>query len=341
MRTHKNLFEKIISFQNLLKATKLAQRGKRFKPSTACFNFRMEEELLRLQQELTTKIYEPGQYHHFTVFEPKERIISAASYRDRVVHHAIHNILEPIFDPIFIFDSYATRKGKGTHAAINRFQAFAKICPYVLKCDVRQYFSSIDHEILKGLIRRKIACKDTLWLLDRIIDSHTSETSDHLPLFHRAVGIPIGNLTSQFFANIYLNGFDHYMKENLHCRFYVRYMDDFVIFHHDKGFLQYAKESIRGYLAGLHLFLHEEKCRIYKTEKGVAFLGMVIFPFHRRLKRSNVVKFKKRLRQLKELYKKRLIGLPKVRQSICSWIGYACHANTMTLRRLVLEDAVF
>ena len=170
MRRHRDLFEKIISFQNLLRAARLAQRGKRFKNNTARFNFHLEREFWRLRQELSDKSYQPGGYYHFTIYEPKERLISAAPYRDRVVHHAIHNVLEPIFDPTFIHDSYATRKYKGTHAAIDRFQKFARIKPYVLKCDIQKYFPTIDHEILLRLIEKKVACRDTMgliWLFTR------------------------------------------------------------------------------------------------------------------------------------------------------------------------------
>ncbi len=165
MRRHRNLYGKIISFQNLLLAAKLAQRGKRFKGSTAGFNFSLERELWNLHEELAEKRYEPGAYRHFTIYEPKKRLISAAPYRDRIVHHAMHNILGPLFDPTFIHDSYATRKYKGTHAAIDRFQKFAQINPYVLKCDIQKYFPSIDHEILIRLIERKIDCVDTMWLI--------------------------------------------------------------------------------------------------------------------------------------------------------------------------------
>lgn len=170
MRRHKNLYQDIISFQNLLKAAKLAEKCKRFKYSTARFNFYLENELWALHHQLANKTYEPGKYRQFLIFEPKKRVISAAPYRDRVVHHAIHNILEPIFDPTFIHDSYATRKGKGTHAAIDRFQQFAQKTKYVLKCDIRQYFPSIDRRMLSNLIARKIACKNTMWLIEKILD---------------------------------------------------------------------------------------------------------------------------------------------------------------------------
>lgn len=170
MRRRKNLFEKIISFQNLLLAAKLAQRGKRFKKATLKFNSMLEDELWMLHQELMEDTYQPGLYRHFTIYEPKKRLISAAPYRDRVVHHAIHNILEPIFDSTFIHDSYATRKGKGTHAAIDQFQKFAQKNRYVLKCDIRQYFPSIHRDILLALIERKISCPNTMNLIKKIVN---------------------------------------------------------------------------------------------------------------------------------------------------------------------------
>jgi RNA-directed DNA polymerase len=172
MRRHKNLYKDIISFANLLKAARLAQRGKRYKTPTARFNYYLENELWCLHEELAQKRYKPGRYRHFTIYEPKRRVISAAPYRDRVVHHALHNVLEPIFDPTFIYDSYATRKGKGTHAALDLFQRFTRRCSYALKCDIQKYFPSINRRILVSLIKRKIACADTLWLVERILESH-------------------------------------------------------------------------------------------------------------------------------------------------------------------------
>lgn len=340
MRTHKNLYPKIVSFQNLLKATRLSQRCKRFKNPVARFNFFLEKELWRLHCELAEKRYEPGPYRHFAIYEPKKRIISAAPYRDRVVHHAIHNVLEPVFEPTFISDSYATRKGKGTHAAIDRFQEFAKKNTYILKCDIRKYFPSINQQILMRLIKRKVACPDTLWLVQKVLDSHHM-MADSLHSQPALAGIPIGNLTSQFFANIYLNGLDHFIKENFGCRFYLRYMDDFAVFHDDKEFLWFVKEVVVQYLFGLRLHLHENKCRIFKTTAGTPFLGMILFPDNRRLKHDNVIRFKKRLKRFQKLYKNGPEKWPHIHQSILSWIGHASHADTSRLRNLILEEVVF
>jgi len=186
MKTRKHLFDQIISFENLYKAAKLAQKGKRFKLATLRFNFFLEKELWVLHKELSEKSYQPGKYFHFEIYEPKKRLISAAPYRDRVVHHAIHNILEPIFDPMFIFDSYATRKEKGTHKAIDRAQSFAQKNKYVLKCDIQKYFPNINREVLMSLIQKKIACKNTLWLIQKILDSHSLEPELH-PSIHPSI----------------------------------------------------------------------------------------------------------------------------------------------------------
>lgn len=178
MRTHDNLFEEIISFQNLLKAARLAQRNKRFKNSTAFFNMKLEKELWRLHEDLKSKHYKPGKYRQFTIYEPKKRLISAAPYRDRVLHHAVNNVLYSIFDKTFIDNSFATRMGKGTHAALDQFQNYANQCRYVLKCDVRQYFPNINHGILMSLIRKKLKCADTLWLIERILASQGTNGTD-------------------------------------------------------------------------------------------------------------------------------------------------------------------
>ncbi|MEL7250815.1 MAG: hypothetical protein AAFO03_20470 [Bacteroidota bacterium] len=171
MKTYKGLFEQIISFENLLQAAKRSQRGRRFKPNVAAFHQRLEEEVLTLQSSLRDKSYRPGGYRTFHIYDPKKRMISAAPYHDRVVHHALCQITEPLFERTFVYDSYANRKGKGTHRAIERYQYYAQRFPYVLKCDVRKFFPSLDHQILKQALRWKIACADTLWLVDLIIDN--------------------------------------------------------------------------------------------------------------------------------------------------------------------------
>ena len=251
MKRHGNLWPRMISFRNLLLASHKAKRGKRFRPSVAEFEFRLEPELLRLQEELRDKTYRPGNYRSFYIYEPKKRLISAAPYRDRIVHHALTGILEPIFEPTFIYDSYACRRGKGTHAAVDRCQQFARQFRYVLKADIRKFFPSMDHEILKERIARKIKDPGVLWLAALLIDHSNPQEpvfdwfagDDLFTPSERRRGTPIGNQTSQFFANVYLDPLDHFVKERLGIKGYVRYVDDFLLFSDDRRQLAEAREA--------------------------------------------------------------------------------------------------
>ena len=349
MKTHNRFFQKICSFENFLSAARKAQRGKRFQDQVSAFNFHLERELYRLQAELQTQTYRPGPYYEFHIYEPKLRKISAAPYRDRVVHHALCNVIEPIFDPTFIFDTYACRKGKGTHKAVDRFTEFSRKNTYVLKCDIKKYFPSIDHEILKTRLRRKIRDPQVLWLLDLIVDSSNPqeyvheyfEGDDLLTPLNRRRGIPIGNLTSQFFANIYLNGFDHFVKEDLRCRYYIRYMDDFVVLEKDKARLHEVKAEMEDYLAGFRLKLHVHKCQIFPVKDGTDFLGYQVFPTHRRLRPSSVRRARRRLRGLREDYDSGKIAWTDVNHSVQSWLGHVKHADTYGLRRAIFSQTVF
>jgi len=224
----------MVAFYNLLKAADKAQRGKRFRADVARFHYNLERELWQLHGELVAKTYTPGTYHSFVIHEPKPRLISAAPYRDRVVHHALTGTLEPIFERTFVFDSYACRKFKGTHAAVARAQHYARRFPYVLKADIRKFFPSIDHQILKTLVARKIKDPDVLWLVGTIIDGSNPQEpvtmwfpgDDLLTPSERRRGLPIGNQTSQFFANAYLDPLDHFLKDESGVKGYVRYVDD-------------------------------------------------------------------------------------------------------------------
>jgi len=349
MRTYKNLYDTICSFDNLFLAARKAQRGKRFKDNVALFNMNLEKELLSLQGELQQQTYQPGEYRSFFIYEPKKRMISAAPYRDRVVHHALMNVIGNIFEKSFIFDSYANQIGKGTHRAVTRFQQYLRRYQYVLKCDIKKYFPSIDHEILKQKIRRKIADQKTLWLIDTIIDNSNpqDEVIDYFPgddllaPLERQRGLPIGNLTSQFFANVYLNDFDHFVKEQLRCQAYSRYVDDFVTFENDKIFLHEVKQAMAEYLTGLRLQLHPTKCQIFVGELGVDFLGYRVFPTHRKLRMSNSLRFRRRLKKMAEKYRQDRITLTEVNASVQSWLGHARFADTYQLRRSIFKQVKF
>lgn len=330
MRTHKRLFEKIISFENLLLAAKQAQRGKKMKQDVAKFNFGVEGELLRLQDELKSQAYRPGGYRHFYVCDPKHRLISAAPYRDRVVHHAFCNIIEPLFDKAFIYDSYACRAGKGTHRALDRCQEFLRLNRYVLQCDIQKYFPSINHKILLKIVVRKIKDEKVIWLAESILRT---------PFVH---GIPIGNLTSQFFANLYLNELDYFVKFDLCRKYYLRYMDDFLIFGRDKKHLHKMKEEIRGFLEKkLRLSLHPKKAVVFPVESGVDFLGFRLFKNYRRIRKSNVKLFIKRMKRKQEQLAKGCISREEFERSLQAWAAHASYGDTYRLRKELFRKLAF
>ena len=339
MKRYGRLWEGMISFENLLRAAEKARRGKRFKPAAARFFFHLERELVRLQEELTSMTYRPGPYRTFTIYEGKARQISAAPFRDRVVHHALTGILEPIFERSFIHDSYACRKGKGTHAAVDRCQRFARRHAYVLKADVRRFFPSIDHAILKDQIARRIKDPQVLWLVGTIID-HSNPQPPAITWFpgdnlftpiERRRGLPLGNQTSQFFANVYLDPLDHFVTDRLGPR-YVRYVDDFLVFSDDKRLLLDVRAQISRFLERFRLRIHENKSVVFPTRDGIRFLGYRVFPTHRLLTQQNVRRFRRRVRWMQRSFAAGRLSLEAVRPRITSWISHARHASTYRLR---------
>lgn len=305
---------------------------------------------MTLHFELASATYVPGAYRTFTIYDNKPRLISAAPFRDRVVHHALCNIIEPIYEKSFIFDSYACRKGKGTHAAVDRFQQFMQGADYVLKCDIRKYFPSIDHEILKTQLRRKIGCTGTLWLLDTILDNSNEQHDatdwfpgdDLLSPLSRRRGLPIGNQTSQFLGNVYLDSLDHFIKETLGVRRYVRYVDDFVLLSDDKATLWQWKRELDWFLSErLRLRVHAHKHFVRPVTLGTAFLGYRVFPERRRLLPASAWRFTRMLPGLARAYQNARLSLPETRQSICAWIGHAQQADTFTLRQFLFSQVRF
>ncbi|MEM9212826.1 MAG: RNA-directed DNA polymerase [Cyanobacteria bacterium P01_F01_bin.150] len=349
MKRYGNLWPKVIDFENLLVSARNAQKGKRFRDNVLDFNYNLEQNLITLQHQLKTKTYRPGKYHTFEIKEPKPRIISAAPYRDRVVHHALCNVIMPIFERSFIHHSYANRWGFGTHRALQRFTHCARSYPYVLQCDITKYFPSIDHEILKTLLRRKIKCPDTLWLIDLIIDGSNEQIPviRHFPgdtlltPLERRRGLPIGNLTSQCFANIYLSGFDHFVQEQLKISAYLRYVDDFALFSHDKAELVQARQAIEDYLATLRLTIHPIKSQLFATAIGANFVGFRILPDRIRVRNENLRRARRRLKRLQRRYQKRRISVKSLTQSIQSWGAHLKHADSWHLRQDIFATLVF
>lgn len=339
------MFDQLCSWDNLYLAYRLAAKGKRGKAAAASFEYRLEDNLWQLHEELRDKTYRPGRYHSFYIHEPKRRLISAAPFRDRVVHHALCNMIEPTFERGFIYDSYANRVGKGTHRALDRCQRFARRYRYALQCDVAQFFPAIDHAILRATLARKVNDRDVMWLIDQVLASGVGVLSDEYQMTWfagddllaalRPRGLPIGNLTSQLWANCYLDPFDHFVKRRLGCPAYLRYVDDFVLFADDKATLWQWRNAIVTRMAQLRLTIHEYAQPRPVTE-GIGFLGFVIFPDHRRLKRRKGIHFRRKLRRLMREYAAGEIVLDEVNASVQGWVNHVRYANTIGLRKAVL-----
>ncbi len=333
MKRHGDLFEKLITFENLYYAFRKAFKGSGRSEEACCYSFDLERNLFSLRDELVQAEYQPGTYRYFKVYEPKERTISVAPFRDRVVHHAIVNVLEPIYEKCFIYDSYATRKGKGTHRAVSRAQSFMRSAGYYLKFDIDKYFDNICHDRLLAIIQRKVKGRKLIELLSRIIVN--SDISRRLV---SGRGLPIGNLTSQFFANVYLDSFDHYIKERLRIRQYIRYMDDCVIFHNDKRQLLEILRMSEHYLTNsLGLTLKHKATFLNTRSNGLPFLGYRIFPSLIRLKQDNIRRLKRKLRLREKEFLHGIISEETYAMSLSSLAGYAGFADSLHLRRELLH----
>ena len=344
------MYQQVCSFENLFMAYRAARRGKRRRAEVAAFEFNAEEELLALRDELRGETYLPGPYHSFHIHEPKRRLISAAPFRDRVVHHALCRVIEPPFEQRFIHDSYANRVGKGTHRALDRCQEFARQYKYVLPFDVRQFFPSVDHAILRGALGQVIADPEVMWLIDRILASGIGVLSeeytmqwfpgDDLLAAARPRGLPIGNLTSQFWANCYLDPLDQFIKRELKCRAYLRYVDDSLLFADDKVTLHYWGQETLDFLADLRLTWHEERAHPRPVTEGIPFLGFIVFPTHRRLKRRKGIAFRRHLKALLRAYAAGQISFEQLDASVQAWINHARYGDTWGLRRALFNELV-
>ena len=316
---HKDIFTRIISLDNLFSAWKEFKKGKKNKPEVQEFEFNLEDNLFKLHQELKIKTYRHSNYTAFYVKDPKLRHIHKACVRDRVLHHAVFRILYPIFDQGFMYDSYSCRLGKGTHRAVARLEKFAKRLSanyrrniFALKCDIRKFFDSVDQNILFGLIQKKIKDDGALQLINEIIKSFQEEQNK---------GLPLGNVTSQLFANIYLNEFDQFMKHKLKVKYYLRYTDDFIILHQDENYLKELLPTIKSFLKDeLKLELHPNKVFIKKLSQGIDFLGYVVLPHHR------VLRTKTKRRMFKKLNAKNLQ----------SYLGLLKHCNGYKIKQSIM-----
>jgi len=322
-------FKDIVSIENLLEAWREFVKGKRNKRDVQEFSLRLIDNILQLQEDLANHTYQHGGYKAFNISDPKPRNIHKASVRDRLLHHALYRILYPFFDKTFISDLYSCRLGKGTHRAINRFRAFAhKVSEnhtktvWVLKCDIKKFFASIDQAVLIEIIEEYIPDRDIQWLTSQIVGSFYST--------RRGIGLPLGNLTSQLLVNVYMNRFDQFMKHKLKVRYYIRYADDFVVLSEDKKLLESMLLRISDFLwSNLCLQLHPDKTFIQTVASGVDFLGWIHFPDHRVLR---TVTRRRMFRGISGIKSKRGNMV-----TIQSYLGLLNHGNTSKLQGRVRE----
>lgn len=336
MKIFKDLFIDMISMESLLRAWDEFKKGKGAKLDVQIFELYLEDNLFRLHRDLIHKRYKHGEYTGFYILDPKVRRIHKAQVRDRIVHHLIFQALNPIFEPTFIPDSYSARINRGTHRGVKRLAMVARKVNqtngrcFVLKCDIKKSFPSIDHQILLNIIDQRIKDPDAMWLIKKVVTSFLSEFSKP----GQPKGAPIGNLTSQLFANIYMNELDQFMKHDLGVKYYLRYTDDFLIVHHDRDYLVALKEKISNFLdTKLKLTLHPNKVTIRKYREGIDFLGYVTLPkttvLRTRVKRRIFKKLKERTEQFKDgkITEQTLI------QSFNSYLGVLGHANSYRLEQ--------
>lgn len=333
MKVHKNIFNSLISPEHLFAAWEEFRKGKTSRKDVQEFEWNLEQHIFLLHRDLKTGRYRHGPYSAFTICDPKQRRIHKATVRDRIVHQSIFSVLNPIFEPAFIARSFSCRKGKGTHKAVTALERMlwkasknhTRRC-FALKCDIHQFFASVDHSILLQILGRKIDDERTMQLMKCIIGSFTTSP--------RGTGIPIGNLTSQLFANVYLNEFDQYMKHVLKIRHFARYTDDFVIVMEDKAALIDILPSIRSFLQeSLQLDLHPRKVTIRTYRQGIDFLGYVLRPHYRLIRTRTKRRMFRKLHMRLEGHAQGIGSAESTEQSLQSYLGVLSHADTYRLRQ--------
>lgn len=335
-KTISNLWEEITSFENLYKAYKEAAKNKRFYQEVMIFSRDLEENLITIQNELIWDMWQPHEGRAMIIYEPKRRYIYAPQFRDRVVYHALVDVIREYFEKKFIYHSYACRKGKGNHNAVQYVQSKMHGVEtehpgsYALKCDIRSYFASIDHEILKGLFRKTIKDSKVLNLMDIIIDKNEFDY----------VGLPLGALTSQLFANVYLNELDHYIKEELCVRYYARYMDDFIVIHHDKALLSSLKDDIEQFVTDRLRLQMNPKTAIFPLNKGIDFCGYRIFTDHILPRKRNMKRARRRLKKLCRMYSDGQVSLEDFKSCLMSFLGYVKHCGSKNTVEKILDELI-
>lgn len=338
MKIWHNLYDNLSTKENIVSGWEEFRVGKKRKKDVVLFENDLDENLNQVYKALKQKTYQPGPYSGFYVFDPKVRLIHKATVADRIVHHIVSSALERIFEPTFFAHSYSCRKDKGTHKGGVALQKMAlkasyndtRVC-WALKCDVKKFFASVNHNILVAILSKRIGDKNFLTLLAKIIGSFQSDlTIDAV----NKKGIPIGNLTSQFFANIYLNELDQFIKHKLKIKYYLRYADDFVILSGDRDYLEKIIEPIRNFLlTSLDLELHPNKIIYRKFRSGIDFLGYIVFPHHILPRTKTKKRILRKIRAKIKEFKSEKISEETLNQTIQSYLGYLSHADTYEFKK--------
>lgn len=334
MKIYNKLFDNIASIENIILSWEEFKKDKSKKIDVQMFEFSLEQNLFSLHHDLISKRYTHGHYSGFYIRDPKVRHIHKAMVRDRVLHHAVFRVLNPIFEQTFIANSFSCQLSKGTHKGVATVEKiirreshnYTRPC-YALKCDVRKFFDSVDHEILLTILKKKITDQNTIWVIKQIVRSFSVEQT----LFYRH-GIPIGNLTSQLFANIYMNEFDQFVKHNLKVKNYARYTDDFIVISTDKKYLENLLNPFQKFINDrLKLSLHPQKCFIVNVNQGVDFLGYVILPHYRLLRSKTKYRIFRKLKYRVLQFRRGEIDKKSLFQSLQSYLGVFSHAFTYRL----------
>ncbi len=333
-KTHNNLYARIVDFDNLWQAYLAARKGKRYRREVAEFSTRLEENLLNIHNHLVWESWQPGKARSFRVFEPKQRDIQAPPFADRIVHHALVRVVEPLFEKTFICHSYACRRGKGAQRAVAAVQALLRAScrnnpsPYILKADIKSYFASIRHDVLFAAIERVISCEKTLALWRRISAAYGHDGG---------VGLPVGALTSQLSANILLNQVDHELNDGMGVRGYVRYMDDTVVVAPNKTAASESLAAMRE-VAGRHGLTLNPKTAIFPVARGVDFCGYRTWPTHILPRKKNIARARRELRTLARLTDEGQVSPAAVPLRVDSFLAYAKHCNAHRTTAGILND---
>ena len=351
MKTYEHVFETIASPEALFRAWDEFKRGKRMKEDVLAFEKELESNIFCLHRDLKAKQYRHGPYSDFFIQDPKLRHIYKASVRDRVLHHAMFATLNPIFEPTYTPNSFSCRIGKGTHKGVTVLAQMLRAVSrnntrpcYALKCDIRKFFDSIDHNILLGILEKRIVDADTRWLMREVIGSYEvagyrererERESKNAP----RKGLPIGNLTSQLFANVYMNECDQFVKHDLHIKHYVRYTDDFLIVDNDLAKLGALLQPIQTFLRErLKLELHPDKVEIRRYTKGIDFLGYVSFPHFRLLRKKTEKRMYRKLDRIIADYKQDTVTKERAESSLGSYLGVLSHADAHKVSEKLKND---